>query len=153
MKMAAFALVCVMGAAASVQAAEPARAPDMPPFPPVAPPPANSDPKAVVVPAQDQAAKARAATPQRVEPPHGRVCFNSAETREKIVAHHLADPFRALRAGRLQGEALRAKLCRWKQDDFVYEIAVLRRDGRLVRVYMNAQNGQTVGSLNDPDKK
>ena len=81
-------------------------------------------------------------------PPRGRVCFDPAETREKILAHRLADPFRALRAGGLQGEALRAKLCRWRPDEFVYEVAVLLRDGRVVHVYMNAQSGQTVGVLN-----
>ncbi len=85
--------------------------------------------------------------PPRFEPPRGRVCFNPAETREKIVAHRLADPFQALRDGRLQGEALRAKLCRWRPDEFIYEVAVLLRDGRVVHVYMNAQNGQTVGAL------
>lgn len=78
-------------------------------------------------------------------PPHERVCFNPSETRERIVTHRLAELFQALRVGRLQGDALRAKLCRWKQDEFVYEIAVLRRDGHLVHVYMNARNGQTVG--------
>lgn len=82
---------------------------------------------------------------QRFAPPHERVCFNPSEARERIVAHGLAELFTALRVGRLQGEALRAKLCRWKQDEFVYEIAVLRRDGRLVQIYMNARNGQTVG--------
>ena len=85
--------------------------------------------------------------PPRFEPPRGRVCFNPAETREKIVAHHLADPFQALRDGQLQGEALRAKLCRWRPDEFIYEVVVLLRDGRVVHVYMNAQNGQTVGAL------
>lgn len=88
----------------------------------------------------------------RIEPPRGRVCFNPAETREKIAAHRLAEPFRALRMGRLQGEALRAKLCRWKPDEFVYEIAILRRDGRVVHLYMNALNGQSVGVLSEVDR-
>ena len=81
------------------------------------------------------------------EPPGGRVCFDSAETREKIVTHRLADPFHALRDGRLQGEALRAKLCRWRPGEFIYEVAVLLRDGRVVHIYMNAQTGQTIGVL------
>ena len=81
-------------------------------------------------------------------PPRGRVCFDPAETRENILAYRLTDPFRALRAGGLQGEALRAKLCRWRPDEFVYEVAVLLRDGRVIHVYMNAQSGQTVGILN-----
>ncbi len=76
--------------------------------------------------------------------PHERVCFNSAETRERIATYKLAEPFQAMLTGGLQGDALHAKLCRWKHDEFVYEIAVLRRDGRLVHVYMNAQNGRNV---------
>ena len=82
----------------------------------------------------------------------GHVCFNAAETREKITQHRLAEPFRALRAGRLQGEALRAKLCRFKQGEFVYEVSVLRRDGHIVRLYMNAQNGQAIAAPNDADR-
>jgi hypothetical protein len=89
---------------------------------------------------------------KRFEAPRGRVCFSPAETRDKIVAHRLTEPFRALRTGRLQGEALRARLCRWKPDQFVYEIAVLRRDGRIVHVYMNALNGQNVGAFGDFDR-
>ena len=85
-------------------------------------------------------------------PRGGRVCFSPAETRDKIAAHGLTEPFRAMRTGRLQGEALRARLCRWTQDKFVYEIAVLRRDGRIVRIYMDAQNGQSVGAPGDPDR-
>ncbi len=85
-----------------------------------------------------------------VEPPHGRVCFNSAETREKIISRRLGEPFRLLRGatGHLQGEALRARLCRWN-DEYVYEISLLRRDGRVIHVYLNATSGQTVGALND----
>lgn len=90
--------------------------------------------------------------PPRFGAPGGRVCFNPAETRDKIAAHGLTEPFQALRTGRFQGEALRARLCRWKPDEFVYEVAVLRRDGRIVHIYMNAQNGQTFGAFNDPDR-
>jgi hypothetical protein len=81
---------------------------------------------------------------------HPRTCFNSVETREKITSRRLGEPFRLLRgaAGRIQGEALRVKLCR-VDDDYVYDISVLRRDGRLVHVFLNAINGQTMGALND----
>lgn len=83
-------------------------------------------------------------------PMRPRVCFNPVETREKITAHRLSEPFRLLRgaAGRVQGEALRVRLCR-SDEEFFYDIAVLRRDGHLVHVFLNAVNGQAVGALND----
>lgn len=138
MKLAAFALACVLSAAARADAAEPLRGQTLPPFPPV-----SQTPKK----APDQVARPRGEAVRRNEPPHERTCFNAAETREKITTHRLTEPFLALRAGRLQGEALRAKLCRWKPDEFVYEVAVLRRDGRIVHVFMNALNGQSVDAL------
>jgi hypothetical protein len=81
---------------------------------------------------------------------HPRTCFNSVETREKISSRRLGEPFRLLRgaAGHIQGEALRVKLCR-VDEDYVYDISVLRRDGRLVHVFLNAVNGQAIGALND----
>lgn len=89
----------------------------------------------------------------QVRPPHGRSCLTQSEAREKIVTRRLSDPIHALRLGRQQGEALRVKLCRWKPDEFVYEIFVLKRDGRLVRVYMNAENGQVVSALGEAERK
>jgi hypothetical protein len=85
-----------------------------------------------------------------LDPQHPRTCFNSVETREKIASRRLGEPFRLLRgaAGRIQGEALRVKLCR-VDEDYVYDISVLRRDGRLVHVFLNAINGQAMGALND----
>lgn len=78
-----------------------------------------------------------------------RECFSAAQTREKIAAKKLAEPFRLMTgaAGRFQAEAIGAKLCRWKEE-FVYEISLLRRDGRVIHVFMNAANGQIVGSKN-----
>ena len=89
---------------------------------------------------------------RRPDFPRGRVCFGPAETRDKIATHGLAEPFRALRTGGFQGEALRARLCRWRPDEFIYEIAVLRRDGRIVHIYMNAQNGENLGAFGDADR-
>ena len=100
------------------------------------------------------------ADPQRsyVEPIHHpgdpqqrvRTCFTSSETREKVVSRRLSEPFRLLRgaAGHFEGEALRAKLCRWN-DDYVYEIALLRRDGHIVHVYLNAVSGQAVTAFGE----
>jgi hypothetical protein len=112
---------------------------------------------AAPAPAAEPPRVAAAPPPIRVEPEHRlfelgrpRACFNAAETHEKIVSRRLSDPFRLLRneARRLQGEALRARLCRWNEE-FVYDIALLRRDGRLVHVYLNATSGQVLGAFND----
>jgi hypothetical protein len=71
------------------------------------------------------------------------VCLNAAETREEVKAHKLLEPFAALKsaAGQRKAEALSAKLCH-TGDDFIYEITLLHRDGRLVHVEMEAETGK-----------
>jgi len=71
-----------------------------------------------------------------------RVCLNAAETRVAVAEHRLADPLAALRAAARKGqtEPLRSRLCRWN-DRFVYEMALLRRDGKVVRVFIDAIDG------------
>ncbi len=71
------------------------------------------------------------------------VCFATSETREAIKAHHLLEPFVALKSAAVtvKAEALSAKLCRLG-DEFVYEIALLHTNGRLVHVVMNAVTGK-----------
>jgi uncharacterized membrane protein YkoI len=39
-----------------------------------------------------------------------------------------------------QTEPLRSRLCRWN-DRFVYEMVLLRRDGKVVRVFIDAIDG------------
>ncbi len=154
MKAAVVALFILLRFAVSAQAAEPVR-----PAPPVVPVdviPAATAPAKVDAPVVKPAPPHDAAKPH-VDDAHrdswrARTCFNAAQTRENVTTHRLAEPFRALRAGGQQGEALRAKLCKWKQDEFIYEISVLRRDGRIVRLYMNAQSGQAVGALDSNDR-
>jgi uncharacterized membrane protein YkoI len=84
--------------------------------------------------------------------PHGparRVCLPPNETREEIKQRHFHEPFAILKsaAAQFKAEALSAKLCRFS-DEFVYEITLLRRDGRLVHVVMSATTGKLVGSRN-----
>ena len=71
-----------------------------------------------------------------------RVCLNAAETRLAVAEHRLADPLATLRAAARKGqaEALRSRLCRWN-DRFVYEMALLRRDGKVIRVFIDATDG------------
>lgn len=75
------------------------------------------------------------------------VCFPTNETREEIKGHHLVEPFVALKnaAAAVKAEALSAKLCRLGEE-FVYEIALLHRDGRLVHVVMSAASGKLVNT-------
>ncbi len=72
-------------------------------------------------------------------------CFAPAETREEIKTRHLLEPFPVLKsaAAQFKAEALSAKLCRIG-DEFVYEIALLHRDGRFVHVVMNAATGKFI---------
>jgi uncharacterized membrane protein YkoI len=55
----------------------------------------------------------------------------------------LLEPFAALKSAGAQrkAEPLSAKLCR-AGDDFIYEITLLHRDGRLVHVEMEAGTGK-----------
>ena len=71
------------------------------------------------------------------------VCLNAAETREEVKSRHLIEPFAALKfaAAQRKAEALSAKLCH-TGDEFIYEITLLHRDGRLVHVEMEAATGK-----------
>ena len=71
------------------------------------------------------------------------VCIAESETREEIKAHHLLEPFVVLKSASssLKAEALRARLCEIG-DEFVYEITLLHRDGRVVHVVMSAATGK-----------
>ena len=155
MKIEALALLMIMSVAASSRAEEPSRG--LPTSPVSVSPPDTASPVKgeLADPSKTRAegaGKVRQETARRPEPPRGRQCFNPSETREKIATHRLTEPFRALRAGRLQGEALRARLCRWKPDEFVYEVSVLRPSGRIAHIYMNARSGQSVGALDENDR-
>ncbi len=74
-----------------------------------------------------------------------KACLSAAETREEIKNHGLREPFAALRsaAQHFKAEALSAKLCRI-DDEFVYEIALLHRDGRYFHAFVNATTGKLV---------
>jgi hypothetical protein len=73
------------------------------------------------------------------------VCLNAAETREEVKARKLLEPFVALKSAAAQrrAEALSARLCH-RGDEFIYEITLLHRDGRLVRVEMEASSGKLI---------
>lgn len=70
-------------------------------------------------------------------------CFQTAETRQLIVERRLADPFAMMTtaSAAARGEPIGARLCR-ANDELVYEISLLRHDGRVVRVYVDAATGK-----------
>jgi hypothetical protein len=87
-----------------------------------------------------------AAIAAEAEPPRTGakpVCLNAAETRELVKSRRLLEPFAALKFAGAQrkAEALSARLCR-TEDDFIYEITILNREGRLVHVEMEAATGK-----------
>jgi hypothetical protein len=72
-------------------------------------------------------------------------CFSTDQTREEIESARLVQPFVLMRraAGDLHAEAIDGRLCRWN-NELIYEISLLRRDGHIVRVHFNAANGKAV---------
>jgi hypothetical protein len=76
------------------------------------------------------------------QPAREHQCYSTAETRDRIVASGLSHPFAAMQSAsaRLKAEAMGARLCRW-DDELVYEISLLRRDGRVVRSFVDAKSG------------
>ncbi|HEY8070639.1 MAG TPA: hypothetical protein VIE47_01570 [Methylocystis sp.] len=75
--------------------------------------------------------------------PPGLECFSVAQTRQKIAQHRLAEPFPLMRAesNANQADALSTRLCRLGEL-FLYEINLLRRDGRVIRVFIDAASGK-----------
>jgi uncharacterized membrane protein YkoI len=78
---------------------------------------------------------------------HRRVCMSPAETRENVATHKLRDPMALLReaAHQTRAEPLGTRLCRWN-DRFVYEMSLLRRDGKVLRVYVDAVSGDSLST-------
>jgi uncharacterized membrane protein YkoI len=76
-------------------------------------------------------------------------CLSQSETREEVKSRRLLEPFAVLKAAATQfkAEALSAKLCR-SGEEFVYEIALLHRDGVLLHVVTNATTGKLIAERN-----
>ena len=69
-------------------------------------------------------------------------CLSAGETREKLQSQKLIQPFRAMTQASSggAGESIGIKLCRYNAL-MVYEVTVLRHDGRLVHTLIDASNG------------
>lgn len=91
------------------------------------------------------AATAASACAARAEDPRAAhmQCFTMAQARGKVETHQLADPFKSMReaALRLQGEPLGARLCQLGEG-LIYEISLLRRDGHIVKIQVDAFSGR-----------
>jgi len=113
-----------------------------PPPPPDAGPPPDE-------PLNDEGPVGRGRRAIEPHPPGPRICYSQAETRERIVSEKLREPFALMRSASsyARADALAGKLCRWN-DEYIYEISLLRPDGRVIHVFMNAATGQVVGALN-----
>ncbi len=70
-------------------------------------------------------------------------CFTIEESRQKIDAHKLTNPFLSIKAAkeRMKGEPLTTRLCQ-HGDAFIYEITLLRPDGRIVKFHVDATTGR-----------
>lgn len=69
-------------------------------------------------------------------------CYSTSQTRDAIFAHKLAEPFGMMRAAgnQMQGDPIGARLCKI-HDEFIYEVSLLRRDGRIMKILVDATTG------------
>jgi uncharacterized membrane protein YkoI len=72
-------------------------------------------------------------------------CLNSVETREAVAGRKAVSPAQALRSAgaHASGETLRARLCH-HNDQLVYWVTVLMRNGKVGRVMVDAADGQVM---------
>lgn len=82
------------------------------------------------------------AAPERV---HG--CMSPAQARDVLIAQKFVAPFRAVgeAARAVGGETVGLQLC-LSGDVFVYDVTVLKRDGRVSHVLVDAHSGALVGA-------
>ena len=73
------------------------------------------------------------------------VCFSAREMNDRVSRLRLHNPLLAMQsnARRLRAEPLRTRLCR-TGNRLVYELSLIRRDGKVMQVYLNAQSGRPI---------
>lgn len=91
------------------------------------------------------ASAARPQTDRSAQTERKRVCLSASEAREAVASHRLIEPLKAVNSARTQARAtpLRSELCRWNEE-FVYEVTLLKRSGKVVHVFMNAADGKAM---------
>ena len=80
---------------------------------------------------------------------NSRTCLSSADARIAVAEHQLIFPSIATSkaVSKEQADVLAGKLCRWSEK-YVYEMTLLRRDGRVIHAYVDAVSGKIVGAKN-----
>ncbi len=69
-------------------------------------------------------------------------CLSNPETRDAVQSHRVMPPFRAVASAMHDGgDLVGIRLCRMSEPPLVYDVAVLRRDGRLVHVIVDGATG------------
>jgi uncharacterized membrane protein YkoI len=79
--------------------------------------------------------------------PQARVCYSIADTRDKIISEKLVEPLALMRAqaGEHRAEVIGVRLCR-VASSLVYEIDLLRHDGRLIHTRVDAATGKPLSA-------
>ena len=72
-------------------------------------------------------------------------CLTAAESRDAVGSENLAQPGVAQREAvrHAHADPLRSRLCRWN-NELIYEITLLRRDGKVLHVFIAARNGLVI---------
>ncbi len=72
-------------------------------------------------------------------------CLTADEIREEVAQRRVVSQVTALRTARSQigGEAVRARLCKGEAG-LVYVITALKRDGKVIRVIVDAPSGKII---------
>ena len=78
-------------------------------------------------------------------------CLLNPEIRDVMQSRQAVPPFRAVaEAMREGGDLVAIRLCRSPDPQLVYDVSVLRLDGRLVHVIIDASTGRTVPNRHEP---
>ncbi|MBX3537398.1 MAG: PepSY domain-containing protein [Chelatococcus sp.] len=74
-------------------------------------------------------------------------CLSAKETRDAVAQKLVVSPAVALRAARAStggGQAVQARLCRNDSNALIYQFAILRADGKVVRLTLDAVSGKVM---------
>ena len=75
----------------------------------------------------------------------GQLCMPAREARDIVAQRHVLPPFEVMHSMSVlaRAEPLNIRLCR-SGENLTYEVVLLHRDGRLLRIFVDAVSGKTV---------